>query len=138
MLLSNEMVPPVSVARSIRDEASFMQSAGYFREQAAQCLEIARHISDFQAVDKLRARAAEHFASAHEVERHGGGGRRHGSQNTGMAERVKPRSRGAVCVWAQGFTRDDSPGEDEWWRIGFDLAIGARKSPAQGRAGPLV
>jgi hypothetical protein len=46
-----------------------MQSAGCFREQAALCLEIARHISDPQAVDKLRARAAEHFASAHEVER---------------------------------------------------------------------
>jgi hypothetical protein len=72
MLFSNEMVPPVSVARSIRDEASFMQSAGYFREQAALCLEIARHISDPQPVDKLRARAAEHFACAHEVERHGG------------------------------------------------------------------
>jgi hypothetical protein len=68
MLFSNEMVPRVSVARSIGDEASFMQSAGYFREQAAVCLEIARHISDPQAVDKLRARAAEHFASAHEVE----------------------------------------------------------------------
>jgi hypothetical protein len=39
--------------------------------------------------------------------------RRHGSQNTGMAERVKPRSREAVRVFAQGFTRDDSPGEDE-------------------------
>jgi hypothetical protein len=68
MLFSNEMVPPVSVARSIRDEASFMQSAGYFREQAAVCLAIARHISDPQAVDKLRARAAEHFASAHKVD----------------------------------------------------------------------
>jgi hypothetical protein len=32
MLFSNEMVPPVSVARSIRDEASLMQSGGYFRE----------------------------------------------------------------------------------------------------------
>jgi hypothetical protein len=56
MLVSNEMVAPVSIARSIRDEASFMQSAGYFREQAALCLEIARHISDPQAVDKLRGR----------------------------------------------------------------------------------
>jgi hypothetical protein len=35
--------------------------------------------------------------------------RRHGSQNTGMAERVKPRSREAVRLVAQGFTRDDSP-----------------------------
>jgi hypothetical protein len=38
--------------------------------------------------------------------------RRHGSQNTGMAERVKPRSREAVRLVAQGFTRDESPGED--------------------------
>jgi hypothetical protein len=36
--------------------------------------------------------------------------RRHGSQNTGMAERVKPRSREAVRHFPQGFTRDDSPG----------------------------
>ena len=39
--------------------------------------------------------------------------RRHGSQNTGMAERVKPRSREAVRHFLQGFTRDDSPGETE-------------------------
>jgi hypothetical protein len=39
--------------------------------------------------------------------------RRHGSQNTGMVERVEPRSREAVRVFAQGFTRDDSPGEDK-------------------------
>ena len=41
------------------------------------------------------------------------GRRRHGSQNTGMAAGGKPRSREAVRVFAQGFTRDDSPGEDE-------------------------
>jgi len=29
-----------------------------------------------------------------------------------MAAGVKPRSREAVRVFAQGFTRDDSPGED--------------------------
>jgi hypothetical protein len=39
--------------------------------------------------------------------------RRHGSQSSGMAERVKPRSREAVRHFPQGFTRDDSPGEDE-------------------------
>ena len=69
MFFSNEMVPPIPIARSTRDEASFMQSAAYFRDQAALCLEIARHISDSQAVEILRARAAKHFASAHEVER---------------------------------------------------------------------
>jgi hypothetical protein len=41
--------------------------------------------------------------------------RKHGSQNTGMAAGVKPRSREAVRLFAQGFTRDDSPGKDEWW-----------------------
>jgi hypothetical protein len=46
-----------------------MQSPAYFRDQAALCLEIARHISDSQAVENLRASAATHFASAHEVER---------------------------------------------------------------------
>jgi hypothetical protein len=35
-----------------------MQSAGYFRDQATLCLEIARHISDPQAVENLRASAA--------------------------------------------------------------------------------
>jgi hypothetical protein len=69
MLFSTEMVSPVPITRSIRDEASFMQSPAYFRDQAALCLEIARHISDSQAVENLRARAAKHFASAHEVER---------------------------------------------------------------------
>jgi hypothetical protein len=44
------------------------------------------------------------------------GRRRHGSQNTGIAARVKPRSRKAVRHFPQGFTRGDSPGEDEWWR----------------------
>jgi hypothetical protein len=43
------------------------------------------------------------------------GHRRHGSESTGVAAGVKPRSRGAVRLFAQGFTRDDSPGEDEWW-----------------------
>jgi hypothetical protein len=39
--------------------------------------------------------------------------RRHGSRNTGMAAGVKPRSREAVRHLGQGFTRDDSPGENE-------------------------
>jgi hypothetical protein len=38
--------------------------------------------------------------------------RRHGSQNTGVAAGVKPRSREAVRFLAQGFTRGDSPGGD--------------------------
>jgi hypothetical protein len=34
------------------------------------------------------------------------------AKTPGMAERVKPRTREAVRVFAQGFTRDDSPGEN--------------------------
>jgi hypothetical protein len=40
--------------------------------------------------------------------------RRHGSENTGVAAGVKPRSREAGRLFPQGFTRDGSPGEDEW------------------------
>jgi hypothetical protein len=50
-----------------------MQSAGYFRDQAALCLEIARHISDPQAVEKLRASAARHLSKAEAVEKRSGG-----------------------------------------------------------------
>jgi hypothetical protein len=32
-----------------------------------------------------------------------------------MTVGVKPRSREAVRLLAQGFTQDDRPGEDEWW-----------------------
>jgi hypothetical protein len=45
-----------------------------------------------------------------------------------MAAGVKLRSREAVCLLAQGFTGDDSPGEDERWppntnpsRLGYRL-----------------
>jgi hypothetical protein len=54
------------------------------------------------------------------------GRRRHGSQSTGMAERVKPRSREAVRLWAQGFTRDDSPGEDEGVAASFLMIVARR------------
>jgi hypothetical protein len=50
-----------------------MQSAGYFRDQAALCLEIARHISDPQAVENLRASAARHLSKAEAVEKRSGG-----------------------------------------------------------------
>jgi hypothetical protein len=50
-----------------------MQSAGYFRDQAALCLEIARHISDPQAVENLRASAARHLSKADVVEKRSGG-----------------------------------------------------------------
>ena len=45
-----------------------MQSSGYFRDQAALCLEIARHIDDPQAVENLRASALRHLAKADDVE----------------------------------------------------------------------
>jgi hypothetical protein len=50
-----------------------MQSGGYFRDQAALCLEIARHISDPQAVENLRASAARHLSKADAVEKRSGG-----------------------------------------------------------------
>ena len=46
-----------------------------------------------------------------------------------MAERVKPRSREAVRLFPQGFTRDDSPGEDEWWPRACELAVAVWKKP---------
>jgi hypothetical protein len=46
-----------------------MQSAGYFRDQAALCLEIAQLMSDPHTAENLRAAAAEHFARATELER---------------------------------------------------------------------
>jgi hypothetical protein len=45
-----------------------MQSSGYFRDQAALCLEIARHIDDPQAAENLRASASRHLAKADDVE----------------------------------------------------------------------
>jgi hypothetical protein len=60
------------------------------------------------------------------------GRRRHGSQSTGMAAGVKPRSREAVRLFPQGFTRDDNPGEDEWWRRVF-LMIVVRRAPLSER-----
>jgi hypothetical protein len=73
-----------------------------------------------------------------------------------MAERVKPRSREAVRVFAQGFTRDDSPGENEWQQpptAGFAIcqqkahepqveqgtcAKPAKKDPSRGGSGQEV
>jgi hypothetical protein len=40
-----------------------------------------------------------------------------------MAAGVKPRSREAVRAFAQGFTREDIPGEDEWWPRACELAV---------------
>jgi hypothetical protein len=45
-----------------------MQSSGYFRDQAALCLEIARHIDDPQAAENLRASASRHLAKVDDVE----------------------------------------------------------------------
>jgi hypothetical protein len=50
-----------------------MQSAGYFHDQAALCLEIARHIGDSQAVENLHARAAGHLVKADDAEKRSGG-----------------------------------------------------------------
>jgi hypothetical protein len=58
-----------------------MQSAGYFRDQATLCLEIARHISDPQAVENLRASAARHLVKADDVEKRSGGAPFHQSRS---------------------------------------------------------
>ena len=41
-----------------------MQDAQHLRDQAALCLEIARQMSDRQAVENLRTSAAHYFAKA--------------------------------------------------------------------------
>ena len=45
-----------------------MQNARYFRDQAILCLELARHISDPDAAEKLRASAASYFSRATDLE----------------------------------------------------------------------
>jgi hypothetical protein len=45
-----------------------MQSSGYFRDQAALCPEIARHIDDPRAVKNLQASASRHLVKANDVE----------------------------------------------------------------------
>jgi hypothetical protein len=52
----------------LRGLEQIMQSSGYFRDQAALCLEIARHIDDPQAVANLRARASRHLEKADDAE----------------------------------------------------------------------
>lgn len=53
-----------------------MRNALSLREHAAQCLEIARHLSDLAAATKLRAEAARCLAGAQAIELKlvGGGG----------------------------------------------------------------
>jgi hypothetical protein len=43
-----------------------------------------------------------------------------------MVAGVKPRSREAVRLVAQGFTRDDRPGEDEGMAASFLMIVGRR------------
>jgi hypothetical protein len=45
-----------------------MQDAGFLRSQAEMCLEVAGKISDRKAADNLRAKAAEYFSRAVELE----------------------------------------------------------------------
>ena len=45
-----------------------MQTARFFRDQAALCLEIALHISDPHAAEDLRETAVRYFARATELE----------------------------------------------------------------------
>jgi hypothetical protein len=50
-------------------ETCAMQDARYFRDQAALSLEIAGHMSDPRAAEKLRSDAARFFAKAVEAEK---------------------------------------------------------------------
>jgi hypothetical protein len=45
-----------------------MQSARYFRDQAALCLEIARQMSDPREAQNFRGQATQYFARATELE----------------------------------------------------------------------
>jgi hypothetical protein len=85
-----------------------MQSAGYFRDQAALCLEIARHISDPQAVENLRTSAARHLIRADDVEKRSGGAPIHQSRSGGTIKRL------SVAGEKQGSSRrtgDENQGE---------------------------
>jgi len=50
-------------------EARLVQNAGYFRDQAALCLEVARQMSDPEAAENMLASAAKYFAKANELEK---------------------------------------------------------------------
>ncbi len=63
----NQAQPPA------RGWEQIMQGSGYFRDQAALCLAIARHIDDPQAAEDLRASASRHLANADDVESRLGG-----------------------------------------------------------------
>jgi hypothetical protein len=45
-----------------------VQDGGFLRSQAEMCLEVAGKISDRKAADNLRAKAAEYFSRAVELE----------------------------------------------------------------------
>jgi HD superfamily phosphodiesterase len=64
-----------------------MQSAGYFRDQATLCLEIARHISNPQAVQNLHA-SARHLVKADNAEKRSGGAPIHQSRSGGTIQRL--------------------------------------------------
>lgn len=46
-----------------------MRDAGYLRDQAALCLEMARQVSDAASAENLRAEAARYHAEAAEIEK---------------------------------------------------------------------
>ena len=63
--------------------ARFMETARYFRDQAALCLKIAQQMSDPQAAEDLRVAAAQRFARAAELEKQTGSS---GPRPTGTKE----------------------------------------------------
>jgi hypothetical protein len=98
----NDVQPPPR--RSQQD----MQSAGYFRDQAALCLEIARHISDPQAVENLHTRAAGHLVKADDAEKWSGGAPIDKSRNGGTIERLLCRRKETGLLRRTG---DENRGE---------------------------
>ena len=98
----NDAQPPPHGSQQV------MQSAGYFRDQATLCLEIARHISNLQAVENLRASAARHLVKADDVEKRSGGQR---SISPAAVERSKVSDVAREKQGSHGELGDESQGE---------------------------
>ena len=98
----NDAQPPPHGSQQV------MQSAGYFRDQATLCLEIARHISNLQAVENLRASAARHLVKADDVEKRRAG---HRSISPAAVERSKVSDVAREKQGSHGELGDESQGE---------------------------
>jgi hypothetical protein len=66
--LSRGLLTPGSNEKIQTTRRRSMQDAGFLRTQAEMCLEVARKLSDRKAAENLRAKAAEYFSRAVELE----------------------------------------------------------------------